>query len=228
MNVFELRDRLVSDYEDFTRSVVETRDPTMRDLVLDEATASPRIHPPTSRKCPASVVIRDVVTVAASGLTIKASKRFMADVRSLQADIVKKVDRVVQMLLDHGTHYPGLETRKIAGNPDGRFRLMDVDYSHRIVAAIEGDRVFLEKVGPHDPTERWGETATLREYEQRLDVGRTTFKPKPVGPPRAPRRCSTSARASRKSTSRAPPPTSSPTACPASSRAGPTERSRTG
>jgi superfamily I DNA/RNA helicase len=36
------------------------------------------------------------------------------------------------------------------------------------VAALEGRFVFLEKVGNHDETERWGERASLSEYEKAL------------------------------------------------------------
>jgi superfamily I DNA/RNA helicase len=108
---------------------------------------------------------------AVPSLAVMASRRFMDDVASLPEPIARKVDAVVRRLREHGAYYPGLETRKIAGNPDGRFRLMDVDDSYRIVAALDGGHAFLEKVGPHDPTERWGETATLRDYRDRLEVG---------------------------------------------------------
>ena len=53
---------------------------------------------------------------------------------------------------------------------------MDVDYTYRIVAALEGRHVFLEKVGLHDPTERWAEAATLLHYEDHVRVSAETFR----------------------------------------------------
>jgi len=110
------------------------------------------------------------------GVSVKASRRFMDDVRSLPAAIVRKVANAVDQIREHGPYYPGLETRKIAGNPDGRFRLMDVDYTYRMVAALEGRHVFLEKVGLHDETERWGESATLDRYAERIRVSADAFQ----------------------------------------------------
>jgi superfamily I DNA/RNA helicase len=109
-------------------------------------------------------------TIGASGLIVKAHRRFLDDAAKLPTEITAKVADVVRILREHGAYYPRLETRKLRGNPDGRFRLMDVDYFYRIVAVLEGDYVFLEKVGPHDPTERWGVTASLRDYEQRMEI----------------------------------------------------------
>jgi hypothetical protein len=45
---------------------------------------------------------------------------------------------------------------------------MNLDDGYRIVAAVEGQHVLLLKVGNHEETERWGERATVREYEERL------------------------------------------------------------
>lgn len=105
-----------------------------------------------------------------SGLVVKAHRRFLDDTARLPPPVARKVSDVVRILRDKGAYYPRLETRKIAGQADDRFRFMDVDDSYRIVAAMEGRHVFLERVGPHDPTERWGETATLREYEERIAI----------------------------------------------------------
>lgn len=120
--------------------------------------------------------------VATRGWVVKFNRRFLEDAKRLPRDIRTKVDNVVRNIREQGAYYSGLETRKLAGNPHSAFKIMDVDYTYRIIAAIEGPYVFLEKVGLHDPTERWGTTATLRPYEQRI---RTYLDS--LGPSRRPR-----------------------------------------
>lgn len=113
--------------------------------------------------------------VSSSGIVVKANRRFLDDAAELPDAIARKVGDVVRILHDQGTRYPRLHTRQLQGNPNPAFKLMDVDYSYRIVAAVDGHFVFLEKVGQHDVTERWGETATLRQYQERIVVDPAYF-----------------------------------------------------
>ena len=99
---------------------------------------------------------------------LKATPRFLDDARRLAAPEARKLASTIRLLREHGVTYGSLKTRPIERNPDLRFRLMNVDDGYRIVAAVEGANVFLLKVGNHDEAERWGERATLREYEERL------------------------------------------------------------
>lgn len=104
-------------------------------------------------------------------IVIRVNRRFLDDARRLPSPIQKKLDGAVREIREHGVRHSSLRTRKLEGNPDTRFRLMDVDDQYRIVAILEGVVVFLEKVGNHDETIKWGERASLREYEDRLELG---------------------------------------------------------
>lgn len=99
---------------------------------------------------------------------LKASPRFFEDARRLADEEARKLESTVRILREQGPAYGSLKTRPIERNSDPRFRLMNVDDGYRIVAAVEGRLVFLLKVGNHDETERWGERATLRQYEERI------------------------------------------------------------
>ena len=96
------------------------------------------------------------------------SRRFLEDVRHLDGERAKKLNDAIRLICEEGVGYGSLKTRPIARNPDSRFRLLNVDDSCRIVAAVEGRSVFLLKIGNHDATEHWGERATLREFEERI------------------------------------------------------------
>lgn len=109
---------------------------------------------------------KPVVTLAQ--VDLKATPRFLEDSRRLPNAEARKLDATVRLIREQGVGYGSLKTRPIAGNPDPRFRFMNVDDGYRIVAVVEARHVFLLKVGNHDETERWGERATLREYEERL------------------------------------------------------------
>ena len=101
---------------------------------------------------------------------LKATPRFFNDARRLADPEARKLQATIRLLREHGVGYGSLKTRPIERNPDPRFRLINVDDGYRIVAAVEGKHVFLLKVGNHDEAERWGERATLREYEERLEL----------------------------------------------------------
>jgi superfamily I DNA/RNA helicase len=108
---------------------------------------------------------------------VKASKGFLEDARRLAAEPAARLSSTVRLLRDHGIGYGSLKTRPIERNPSPMFRLMNVDAGYRIVAAVEGRRVLLLKVGNHDEAERWGEKASLREFEDRLDFDASTIGP---------------------------------------------------
>jgi hypothetical protein len=99
---------------------------------------------------------------------LKATRGFLEDARSLPDAEARKLNATVRLILEQGVTYGSLKTRPVARNPDARIRFMNVDDACRIVAAVEGRHVFLLKVGNHDETERWGERATLRRFEERI------------------------------------------------------------
>lgn len=108
------------------------------------------------------------MSVWAPHVELKASRRFLDDARRLPDAENANLAASVGLLATHGVTYPSLKTRPIERNPDRRFRLMNIDEGYRIVAAVEGRQIWLLKAGRHDETERWGEQATLREYEARI------------------------------------------------------------
>lgn len=102
---------------------------------------------------------------------LEATHGFFEDFARLDGSYVAdKVVATLRLIRDHGPYHPSLHTRKIAGNPNARFRFMNVDDQYRIVAVLEGDAVLFEMVGNHDETLKRGERATLTEYEERLNA----------------------------------------------------------
>ena len=106
---------------------------------------------------------------------LECSYRFCEDFRGLDASVADKVLTALRMVAAQGAYHPSLHTRKIAGNPDGRFRFMNVDDQYRMVAALEGDTILFEMVGNHDETLKRGARASLREYEDRLTADPETL-----------------------------------------------------
>lgn len=107
------------------------------------------------------------------GAALFATPRFLSGARRLPSQEAHKLEATLRFLREHGPAHGSLRTRPIARHPDRRFRLLNVDDGYRIVAAVEGRHVFLLKVGNHDETERWGERATLREFEDRVALDPT-------------------------------------------------------
>lgn len=107
---------------------------------------------------------------------VKATPRFLQDARNLANTDARKLEATLRLLRDEGTSYPSLRTRPIQRHPDPRFRFMNVDDGCRIVAAVEGRLVVLMKVGKHDETELWGERASLRDLEERLELDSTVME----------------------------------------------------
>ena len=109
----------------------------------------------------------------------------MQDVTRLPNDIVRKADNVLADVRAFGPRHPPLHTRRIERNSDGRFHYMNVDDKYRVVVALDGDVVFFERVGNHDDVLAWGERATLREYQDRVEVDSLSRK-RDVAPIAAP------------------------------------------
>ncbi len=129
------------------------------------------------------IVVTEVIgstSTAARRSVVRGNRRFFDATFALPAPIARKVNGAVGMIHEHGPRHPALQTRRVQRNPDGRFHFMDVDDKYRIVAVLEGDVVFLENVGNHDAVERWGENATLRQYEERLDVPPVGIRREPL------------------------------------------------
>lgn len=110
-----------------------------------------------------------------SGLRLHFSNRFYSDYGRLSVMIAGKVTAAINLVRSSGPYHPSLHTRKVAGNPDGRMRFMNVDDQFRIVAVLEGRDVLFEMVGNHDDTLKRGARHSLREYEERLAIDPETF-----------------------------------------------------
>jgi|GEM_PF-4989600 len=113
-----------------------------------------------------------------AGLGVYVTRRFLEDSRVLQPAQVRNVQEAIGRIRTQGLYTSGLLTEKVNGNPDGRFRFLRVDLQYRMVAAVEGREILLLKVGNHDETESWGTTATLREYEERMDAAEAAIGPR--------------------------------------------------
>lgn len=103
------------------------------------------------------------------------SRRFYEDYRDLPLEIAQKVRTATRFVREHGAYYPSLHTRTVQGNPDARFRFMNVDDRYRMVVALDGRDVLFEAVGDHEPTLKRGAVAVLRELEERLRIDPETF-----------------------------------------------------
>jgi superfamily I DNA/RNA helicase len=101
-------------------------------------------------------------------VTLQYLRRFYDDFAALPEPIASKVTNALALVRGHGPYHPSLHTRRVARNPDPRFRYMNVDDHYRIVAALEGSVVLFMRVGNHDETLRWGEEASLDELKARL------------------------------------------------------------
>lgn len=103
------------------------------------------------------------------------SYRFYEDYRDLDSMIARKTSNALDLVRTQGAYHASLHTRKVAGNPDGRMRLMNVDDQFRIVAALEGDDILFLHVGNHDETLDRAARTTLREAEDRLRIDPETY-----------------------------------------------------
>lgn len=110
-------------------------------------------------------------TFGAADLEVFYTQRFLRDAADLPDHLRGKVESSAGMIRRHGIYQSGVLAEKIAGQPDARFRFLRVDLQYRMVAVVEGKTILLLKVGNHDDTERWGETAkaTIREWADRVD-----------------------------------------------------------
>jgi len=115
---------------------------------------------------------------------LEATHGFFEDFARLNGYVADKVVATLRLVKGHGPYHPSLHTRKIAGNPNPRFRFMNVDDQYRLVAVLEGDAVLFEMVGNHDETLRRGERATLSEYEERLNADPETLHGRRPGRPK--------------------------------------------
>lgn len=107
------------------------------------------------------------------------SRRFYEDYRSLHPRIAGKVGQATRMVRQHGPYYVSFHTRLVEGNPDSRFRFMNVDDQYRMVVVLEGKHVFFEMVGNHDETLKRGAAAIYRELEERRQIDPETYVRRP-------------------------------------------------
>jgi hypothetical protein len=81
------------------------------------------------------------------------------------------VDATARKVREQGLYQGGVLPEKIQGQADSNFKYLRVDLQYRIVAVVEGRDVLMLKVGNHDETEKWGETAKARinDWARRVD-----------------------------------------------------------
>lgn len=106
------------------------------------------------------------------------TKGFADDVRGLPPEVGPKIEKVLHGVRTEGVNHRPLRTRRIVGNPDSRFRLMDIDDKYRVVVAVEGAEPLFMKAGNHDETIAWGSKASLGPYVNRLALTSDTFRRK--------------------------------------------------
>lgn len=82
-------------------------------------------------------------------MKIAVTAFFRQDYDDLPAQIRKKVDRQVNFLADNLRH-PGLRAKHIKGQTD--IWEARIDRFYRFSFKIEGDIIYLRRVGPHDKT----------------------------------------------------------------------------
>ncbi len=105
--------------------------------------------------------------MSAPAPTVLFTHRFAEDFRGVSQDVARRTARRVALILEHGVRYSGLETRRIQGQRDPGYHYVDVDNAYRMVVYLQGNDILLEKLGPHDPTLRWGAHASIAKYVQR-------------------------------------------------------------
>lgn len=111
-----------------------------------------------------------MTTFGATALSVYYARHFLGDAARLPGHIQGKVEEMVRKVRTAGLYQGGVLAEKISGHPDGRFRYLRVDLQYRAVAVVDGTDVLLLKVGNHDETEKWGETARflLTDLERRV------------------------------------------------------------
>ena len=115
----------------------------------------------------ARVMGRQAETEMSNAVELLYSHRFFKDFEDLEAELAQRVLARLGTIETHGVRYPGLETRRVRAQRDPNFHLIDVDAGNRLVVYLQGERVLCERVGAHDPIERWAETASVRDYIER-------------------------------------------------------------
>lgn len=80
--------------------------------------------------------------------------------------VAEKTKRVVKQVVQGELQHPSLNTRRIEGNKDTRFKFVDITDKYRMVIAYERDIVYFYSVGNHDDTLKAGEQATLSEHSK--------------------------------------------------------------
>jgi superfamily I DNA/RNA helicase len=103
------------------------------------------------------------------------SHRFVEDFGRLEAEVAKRTAARLRLIEEHGVRHSGLETRRVRAQRDAGYHLIDVDDDNRMVVYLQGDGVLCERVGRHDPTERWAERATMRDYVERAKAAVRDF-----------------------------------------------------
>src|SRR5688500_11827979 len=95
-------------------------------------------------------------------------RRFFEDYTNLSPELASKVDAKLDLMRREGPRHVSFHTRVVAGSRDARMHLLNLDDRYRMVGALEGDIVLLQRVTKHDEAITWGETATLDPLAERL------------------------------------------------------------
>ena len=94
--------------------------------------------------------------------------------------IAEKVKRVIKQIIAGDLQHPSLNTRRIEGNKDARFKFVDITDKYRMVIAYEREIVYFYSVGNHDETLKAGERASLAAHAKysTIELGKSTSEAK--------------------------------------------------
>ena len=95
-------------------------------------------------------------------------RRFYVDYKGLSSELADKVDAKLDILRDQGPRHGSFHARVVAGNPDRRFHLLDLDGGYRFVGVVEGRSTLLLRVANHDEAIAWAQGASLDDLADRL------------------------------------------------------------
>ena len=95
-------------------------------------------------------------------------RAFYVDYKALSNELADKVDTKLDILRDQGLRHGSFHARLVAGNPDRRFHLLNLDDGHRFVVVVEGRTALLLRVTNHDEAISWAQSASVSDLTDRM------------------------------------------------------------
>ena len=105
-----------------------------------------------------------------------------AQLAKANKQIAEKTKRVIKQVVAGDLQHPSLNTRRIEGNKDSRFKYVDITDKYRMVIAYEREIVYFYSVGNHDETLKAGERASLNAHAKysKIALNTSTAMTKPT------------------------------------------------